>query len=109
MYLFYDCRVHAHVTAGNFFVSEPFPTGWTHVVINYISQTDGIRLFQNGVQTGSSSTTKEGPYPSGEGRVIVGRFLTDVDNNYPNADIDELLFFNQILSNSQISGLVNMV
>ena len=87
------------------------PTVWTNVVLNYLGPEDGegIRIYYNGVQTGSDDTERLVNHPAGVGKVALGRLYTDKDGDYPGVDVDELMFFNEYLSNQQILDLSNMV
>ena len=46
---------------------------------------------------------------SGDGRVVVGRYHTDLDEKYASVDVDELLFFNHRLTDAQITSIKNNV
>ena len=85
---------------------------WTHVVLNYIGPNDGqgIRIYEDGVLTGSDDTKSLGrdPSPQGEGRIVVGREFTHFDDKYASVTLDELLIFNQTLSDQQILDLKDM-
>ena len=87
------------------------PAVWTHVVLNYLGpeEGEGIRVYYNGVQTGSDDTERLSTFQAGVGRVAVGRLYTDTDSDYPGVDVDELMFFNESLSSQQILDLANMV
>ena len=92
---------------GSFIKATSLPTGWTHIVLNYIgpNNEEGIRIYENGIQTGSDDTQSAHAYQPGEGRVVIGRQYTDVDAAYASVDIDELLFFNETLSDQDIRDL----
>ena len=62
----------------------------------------------DGVQTAMDSTKWEFSRIQGNGRVVLGRRFTDDDDNYATTDVDEILFFNQSLSDDQISELYNL-
>ena len=85
---------------------------WTQVVLNYIGPNygQGIRLHRDGRLTGSDDTSAGGHASQGDGRVVVGREFTDRgENKYGSVAVDELLFFNQTLSQQHILYLKNMV
>lgn len=44
-------------------------------------------------------------FSPGDGKVVIGRQFTDSDNFYSEAKIDELMMFNQLLSDQQIQEL----
>ena len=58
---------------------------WTHVVLNYLGPEagEGIRVYYDGVQTGSDDTERPVTFPSGLGGVALGRLYTDKDDHYP--------------------------
>ena len=82
------------------------PTGWTHIVLNYIGPSDGqgIRVYGMEVLNG---ITQDAAHPAGDGRVVVGRRYTDQDTDYASMQIDELIFFNKALSTRDIKLLYN--
>ena len=96
---------------GSFQTTESQPPGWTHVVLNYIgpNDTQGIRIYHDGVQTGSSDIKVAGTYSPGDGRVVVGRNGYNQDSGYAGVDVDELLFFNEKLSDQEIMDIKDMV
>ena len=58
----------------------------------------------------ASDTTKDArSYSAGDGRIVLGRYYTDSDEYYTSAMVDELVFFNQALSNDDINALYNAV
>ena len=62
---------------------------WTHVVLNYIEPED------------KSGTPKQ----PGDGRLVIGRQHSDADED----GVDELLLFNQKLTNEEVLSLKNMI
>ena len=87
------------------------PSGWTHIVLNYIGPEngEGCQLFLDGVLTGNDVTKTVDTFSTGHGRVVVGRVYTDTDQQYTGAEVDELLFFNQALSEQQVWDIKNMI
>ena len=87
------------------------PTDWTQVVLNYLGPEagKGIRVYYDGVQTGSDDTERLVTFPPGIGRVALGRLYTDKDDHYPGVDVDELMFFNESLSVQQIMVLKDII
>ena len=86
------------------------PSGWIHVVLNYIGSTtgQGIRIYHDGVQAGSDDTHDDHTFPSGDGRVLVGRYES-CGVVYTAVDIDELLFFNEKISDQEIMKIMNFI
>ena len=82
--------------------------GWNYIVGP--EDGEGIRLYLNGVLAGSDVTKLTGSaIESGNGRVVVGRVYINNDDQYGAIDVDELLFFNQALSDEQILKIKNMI
>ena len=83
------------------------PSGWTHVVMNYLGPEDeqGIRVYFNGTQVRSDNTKQPATYQPGGDRVVVGRFYVNYDDSYGNVDMDELLFFNEALTDENIRDM----
>ena len=56
----------------------------------------------------ASDTDKSGRSGSvGDGRIVVGRYLADRDENYTSVQVDELLFFNASLTNNDVQLIYN--
>ena len=103
-------RSFVYLPEGRFHpLTMPLLSGWTHVVMNYIGpeEAQGIRIYQDGVKTGSDVTREPGTWPPGDGRVVVGRPFSDFHDQYGSVDVDELLFFNEALNNQQILDIKN--
>ena len=94
---------------GTFLLSNASPSGWTHVVLNYIGLEDGqgIWIYYDGVQTGSDTTRNPNSYETGDGRIVIGRLYTEWDTNYASVQLDELIFFNTKLTDSEIRMLAD--
>ena len=61
------------------------------------------------VESVGGAEAQDAPYPAGDGRIVVGRRFTNDDNHYTTVMVDELLFFNQTLSNDTIDFLYTSV
>ena len=67
---------------GSFEVSSHLPSGWTHVVLNYIGPGDGqgIWMLYNGTEVANDDTysccTQQ---QAADGRILVGKHLLDGD------------------------------
>ena len=103
------CRFRITILDGVFTDIVAAPTGWTHIVLNYLGPDNeqGIRIYYNGTQVGSDSTRSAATYMPGDGRVVVGRFYVDYGDSYANVDTDELLFFNEALTDPNIQDMSN--
>ena len=73
-------------------------------MLKYIGPDNGqgIQIHLNGVLAVSDNTKSTGTYQSGDGRVVLGRQFIDDDSHYVSVDVDELLFFNETLSDQDI-------
>ena len=87
----------------------PAEIGWTHTVLNYIGPDNGQGLiaYFNGTTAGRDDSLSWDTFPPGDGRVVIGRAYTDKDSAYASVDVDELLFFNEILNEVEIAQLAN--
>ena len=87
------------------------PTGWTHIVLNYIGPDDGqgIAIYHDGGHEVGDSDKMPLTYRPSDGRVIMGRRFTYPSQEYAGIDVDELLFFNEKLSDQEILDIKNMV
>ena len=83
---------------------------WTHIVLNYIGSDNGqgTVVYFNAVQMRRDVSKVSKRFSTGDGRFVVGRQRTDGDGSYASVDMDELLFFNYKLSNTQIIQIKNM-
>ena len=81
---------------------------WIHIVLNFIGPEngEGIKFYLDGMLTGSDDTGEAETHTPGNGRVVLGRVYTDEDDLYGGVALDELLFFNQTLSEQEIMQLV---
>ena len=95
---------------GRFSKSVSRPSGWTHVVLNYMGPNNGqgIRIYHNGVQIGNDTTKSGGTRSAGDSKVVIGRWQTNRDQWYGSVDVDELLFFNQKLTDQEIQDIRNL-
>ena len=107
--LFLNTRYEVDTPDGSLETYAEAPTGWTHTVLNYIRPNNGIRIYHDGDEKGSDDTKSGGTNPPGDGRVVVGRFYTDLDTSYGGVDVDELLFFNEMLSVQKIMNIRNII
>ena len=98
---------------GIFRVDINKPSGWTHVVLNYLgpNNTQGIRVYHDGVLVGNSSTkryyfgSKAIPVTLSTGMITVGSYY---GGGYPlryytSMQIDELVMFDGSLDQDEIT------
>ena len=80
-------------------------------MLNYIGPNNGerITLYINGTEVDSATTKDGGPFSAGDGRIVVGRFLTDYDGYYTSLEVDELIFFNSAIVLDDIVALATAI
>ena len=101
-------RFIVYVSNGHFLTDVPSTSGWTHIVLNYIGHEDGqgIRIYTDGVQVGTETARSSGSDDAGDGRVAIGRWVLTMSNwQYTSLQLDELMFFNAKLTDSEITIL----
>ena len=82
---------------GRFIADHSKPSGWVHIVLNYLGPNNGIKIYSDGAE--QADTNKQSlSYSAGDGTIIIGRPFPNVDRNYGTFQIDELVFFNQALT-----------
>ena len=77
------------------------------MVLNYIGRhnDEGIRIYYNGREVASDTRLAIKSRSAGDGRIVVGRHYTDRNQDYASVQVDELIFFNQALTQQQIDAL----
>ena len=102
-------RSELYLPFGGFSRSRNFSSDndWAHVMINYIGEDEqlGMELYLNGIRQAHDNTSSPPTRTQGNGRIVIGRFLTEEDHSYTTVEIDELLFFNATLTPDQITTL----
>ena len=107
----YHFRYHVSFNDSRFLAKAYKPSGWFHVVINFIgpAEGEGIRIYQDGVEVANDTTksfrTCQDASCRPDGRIVVGRQYTTMDRGYCSLQVDELAFFNEILSQEEITML----
>ena len=98
---------------GSYSAQIPIPfMKWTHVALNYIGPEEGqgMRVYYDGTLTGNVTRKGSSTNPAGEGRIFIGRFFLDLDQfGYGNFDLDELLFFNETVTEQEILAVKSLV
>ena len=92
----------------DFYIFGPEHDGWFHIVVNFIGPniTQGFRVYNDGVPVGGNSRVETGiTHVEGNGRMVFGRFYTNSNERYASAQMDELLLFNQVLTETEIAKL----
>ena len=102
-------RIVCNILNGNYDVSFYAPTSWIHLVVNYVGPATGIKVYTDGTLVGQDNQIENRNRDLRNGRVVLGRRYVYTNNNYGSAEIDELLFFNAVLTQASITQLVEMV
>ena len=91
-------RFDVNALDGGFSVKFSKPTGWTHILLNYIGSNDGggIRVYYDGLEVANDTMKSAWSFSAGDGRVVVGKIYTNRDEGYTSMQIDELIFFNNL-------------
>ena len=78
-------------------------------MINYIGPRngEGVRVLFNGQEVARGPSRYSGSYPGGNGRIVIGRQFTGLGGSYSSVMVDELIFFNKIVTNNEINVLFN--
>ena len=83
---------------------------WIHLVLNFIGSNagEGIEAFKDGVLCARHRSGYSSTYTDGDGRVVVGRWYVTSSHNYAHVEVDELIFFNQVLLEEEVRELYNI-
>ena len=92
-----------------FYSNAPKRYGWFHLVVNFISPLEGFKIYNDGIEVGSDIIHFEHSYGVGDGRILIGRSFSGVDGNYASVEVDELLFFNEALTEPEIIQLKQQI
>ena len=82
---------------------------WLHVAIVYRgpNESEGITVYHDGVDKGNHTTKRLWSF-TGTGTVKIGRHCDKSGpQHYGSAHVDELIFFNHMLSQSEIVMIKN--
>ena len=95
------------VPEGRFSVQLGQSNEWIHIALNYIGpeEGEGIAMYQDGIQVATGENKLFRNFSATSGKIVIGRAYTYIDELYTNAQVDEMLFFNQQLTVAEISLL----
>ena len=95
------------MTPGHFTVSVGKSNEWVHGVLNFLGPNDeeGIRIYENGKHVGNHTIITQSSTTESNGRIVIGRAFTEINNYYASVQVDELLFFNRSLTEQEIGML----
>ncbi len=80
-------------------------TGWHHVMFTFSDTDNVLRLYIDGVQVASTTTTSS-IYWTGATTTYIGRHPT-ATTNFPNALVDDVRIYNRALTADEIESLAN--
>ena len=98
-------RYGVHVSDGRFYSKANGSHGWFHIVLNFIGPSDGIQIYNDGVKVTNDASKRPKNYTDGDKNIVIGRRFSDLDTRYASVQVDELLFFNQTLIETEITML----
>ena len=84
--------------------TNPIPTEWFHLVLNFIDPMEGFAFYYDGEKRPGNVEKLKKTFATGSGEVVIGA----CDGKYSSVMIDELLFFNRMLTLNEIQILYNM-
>ena len=90
-------------TGRSFPVSALTANAWTHVAIVYDGNTLGLKLFINGVLSGSDGL--DASYPNGYPLYIGRANNSSGSQEYWNGKLDDIRLFNRVLSDAEVAAL----
>ena len=104
--MFY-CRYRVTLSNGHFTKFITKTSGWFHVILKFIgpNEGEGIRIYHDGVEVGSKTTTGGNSKDNGTRRIVIGRYFVEPPDIHSSMQVDELLFFNQLLTDDEITML----
>ena len=80
-------------------------------MLNYIGPNDtdgeGIRIYYNGKEERCDTIKHAAPYSTDDGRIVVGRYWVDRDERYSSVQVDELIYFNEPLTDTDVQSIYN--
>ena len=81
-------------------------SGWFHVVVNLVDDGEGFHIFHNGTNVANITNFHPNPHGyTGSGNIVLGQGLTRHGGDHASVVVDELLFFEQVLTTQQITAL----
>ena len=106
---FLNClRYEIDLLDGKFLASANKYDHWHHVVLSFVKgreDKDEIQIYNNAEKVATDKTKVAGTKSKGNGRIVIGRHFSGSDGKYASVEMDELLFFNQALTEKEITLL----
>ena len=78
-------------------------------MLNYIGPDngEGIKIYKDGIEVASDTTKVATPRSARDGRIVVGRYYTNYDGYYASVQVDELIYFNSVLTSAEVQSIYN--
>lgn len=80
---------------------------WSHYVITYNGSTGVVTSYRNGVQAATSTFTGLNMSTSNRNLAVTGLAGSSASSNTTSAKIDELAFYNKVLTSAEVSTIYN--
>ena len=81
------------------------PSGWVHLVLNFCGNSTVV--YHDGIRQNDTEQLVTNINP-GDGRIVIGRRYSGLDEAYSSVQVDEVLFFNEALTDDEIKMLSNV-
>ena len=82
---------------------------WVHIVLNFLGpdSNQGYRIYRDGTLIRFYNLHKDTTYRyrPRDGKIVIGRLWTDIYFKHSSFQLDELLFYNQVLTEAEIDML----
>ena len=93
---------------GSTFSIAKTPKGWFHLVLNH--KCEETTVYVDGVQANTHSewTEFKNKMQPGDGRVVIGKCFKNANGRFGGVKVDELTFWNHILTSQEIPAIYNM-
>ena len=78
-------------------------------MLNYLGPNDGegVAIYYDGREVANETLKLSNSNSAGDGRIVVGRRLTNQDISYASVQVDELIFFNEALTRVHVQSIYN--
>ena len=102
------CRSWTTLLNGDYYASANKPDGWFHLIMNFIGQDNGqgVRIYYDGELKATETSKYGSKYNPGDGRIVIGRYYSNSNVLYNSVQMDDLLFLNHSLDNTEIDLLI---
>ena len=104
-YVLTHFRTTISVSDGNFYeATDEVPNDWFHVIVSYggPDNAEGFTTYFDGRAVISDRRKRGDNNSPGNGRIVIGRTFTEIDDFYSSMEMDDLVMFNRFLTSEQI-------